>query len=84
MGRLGQLHHAADQVEAVHLGHPQVGDDEIEPRDARELEAGGRGGRGLDGEPDVGQLLGEQVAHRRVILDDEHGSRALRRHLGPF
>ena len=29
--RLGQRHHAADQIEAVHLRHAQVGDDEIEP-----------------------------------------------------
>ena len=43
--RLGQRHHAADQIEAVHLRHAQVGDDQIEAIGARELEPGGGAAR---------------------------------------
>ena len=82
--RLGQRHHAADQVEAVHLGHPQVGDDQVEPVGARELEAGRGARRRLDLEPRVLELLGQQVAHRLVVLDDQDRRGPLGRHRTRF
>jgi hypothetical protein len=71
--RVGEGADVADQIEAVEVGHPQVGDHQLDWLGARGLEAGGAAAGGPDPVAGVGQLLGQELAHRVVVLDDEHG-----------
>ena len=82
--RLRQLHDAADQVEAVHLRHPQIGDHEVEAPHARELEPRRGPARRIDVVAGLLELLREQIAHGLVIFDDQDGRGALARHAASF
>jgi hypothetical protein len=71
--RLGERHDVADEVEAVEVGHPQVGDDQVDRLGAHHLEADLAARRRPDHVAGVGELLGEEVAHRVVVLDHQDG-----------
>ena len=60
---------------SVELAHLDVGDDGLEVRDGHTLE--GRGGRrvDLDLEAAPREALAKQLAHLRVVFDDEDAPR---------
>ena len=63
---------AIDQLEAVHAGHREIGDDRVKflLRDLRECFVAGH--RDVDGDPLARQPEADELAQLGVIVDDEN------------
>ena len=62
---------AAKQFEAVHAGHLEVGEDDVDLALAEEVEGFGAAGGGGDVVAHLGDGLGEGLAAGAVVVDDE-------------
>ena len=72
-GRL-QLPEVSHQLEAVHAGHADVTDDDVEREAATRLERRGAAGRELAPRVAPAEDVGDGERHLVIVIDDEHRS----------
>ena len=67
----GEFLDGVAELEAVHVGHGLVGDDEVEGLAAEDAEGGGAVGGGVNGVAVAGEEFGEEFADDVLVIDDE-------------
>ena len=68
----GSLAQPVDDVEATHVGQPEVEEDEVGPESLGGLEAALPGVCHLHPKAMALKVVGDGAADRRIVLDDQH------------
>ena len=74
VGGGGDFHDAVEHIEAGHLGHDEVGEDQLRTVQTDEIESFARAGGRVDDDAVLGERGGEQLEAAGVIVEDDDGN----------